>query len=263
LQLEAGDHPQPVDDLLGGLASAVASTAGQDAKDQLNRLWITKVYDFCRQAINGRYPLAADSQREVTLADFGQFFRPGGRMDAFFQENLARHVDTSRRSWRLNRGAPEISTGALRAFQLAHRIKEQFFEGGASMPVVRFQLRPISMSASADQFLLNIDGQLVEYRHDPRSLIPLQWPAPSPTGQVYFRFSPPASFGPSGLTERGPWAWFRILDHASIQPTDLPERFGLSFKLGDYWAQYELWAASAFNPFDRSELRRFWCPQRL
>jgi len=263
LMLESGDHPSPVSDLLGGVSSAVATISGEEAKDQLNRLWGTKVYDFCRKAINGRYPLVASSKREVTLADFGQFFGPGGRMDAFFQENLARHVDTSGRSWRLNRGAPQISSGALRAFQLAHRIKEQFFEGGGSMPVVRFQLRPVSMSADAEQFLLNIDGQSVEYRHDPRAPLPLQWPTSSPTGQVYFRFSPPATYGPSGLTERGPWAWFRILDHAKIKPTNLPERFGLSFKLGNYWAEYELWAASAFNPFDRSELRRFWCPQKL
>jgi type VI secretion system protein ImpL len=263
LKLEGEQLPEPLGKLLGDLASNSIVIASGDVRAELNRQWQSKVLDFYRKALSGRYPLSPDSRREATLEDFGTFFAPGGLVDAFFKENLAAHVDTSRRQWSLNRGAPAISSEALRQFQLAARIRDEFFRAGAGSPSVQFQLKPITMDVAATQFLLELDGQKVTYRHDPPRPESLQWPAPNPTGQVSVRFVPAADFGPSGLTEDGPWAWFRILDQARIETTDLPERYLLRFEVGGRWAQYELRASSAFNPFNRSALEQFRCPERL
>ena len=263
LKLDAEGQPEPLGKLLNDLATNATITVSGDVRGQLNRLWQTTGLDFYRKALSGRYPLSSGSRREATLEDFGAFFGPGGLVDAFFKEHLSNHVDTSRRQWALNRGAPAISAEALRQFQLAAKIRDEFFRAGASSPSVQFQLKPITMDVAATQFLLDLDGQKVTYRHDPPRPASLQWPAPNPTGQVSVRFVPAAELGPSGLTEDGPWAWFRVLDQARIEATDLPERYLLRFEVGGRWAQYELRASSAFNPFNRSALEQFRCPERL
>jgi type VI secretion system protein ImpL len=163
----------------------------------------------------------------------------------------------------LNRGAPAISTEALRHLQLAARKRDEFIREGAGSHSVKFQFNPITNDVAATQILLDLDGQKVTYLHDPHRPESLQWPAPIPTGQVCVRFVRAADFGPSGLTVDGQWAWFRILVLARIESTDLPERFLLRFVVGGRWAQYELRASSAFNPFNRSALEQFLCPERL
>ena len=75
--------------------------------------------------------------------------------------------------------------------------------------------------------------------------------------------SPPAPDGASMLRERGPWAWFRVLDKANISPAQQPEHFQVEFRIGDRSATYELIARSAYNPFRFDELERFRCPESL
>ncbi len=64
-------------------------------------------------------------------------------------------------------------------------------------------------------------------------------------------------------SERGPWAWFKVLDDFQMQPTGQPEHFEVVFDVGGRKATYELVARSAYNPFKLEELAEFRCPQRL
>ena len=90
----------------------------------------------------------------------------------------------------------------------------------------------------------------------------LQWPAPNGTGQVRIVFEDAQGNRP-GVTERGPWAWFRVLDKARIEPTNVADRFKVTFSLGGHSASYELQASSVRNPFQLDALTAFRCPERL
>lgn len=267
LNLVARAQPAPVGALLRAVVGKSSSITKGSERERLNSLWGSTVVPFCRKGINGRYPLVRNSRQEVTQEDFGRFFGPGGLMDDFFLKNLKPFVDTSGGHWRwasADNVSLGMSAGVLTEFQRAAYIKDMFFRGGGPMASVRFELKPLTMDADIDRFLLDLDGQVVTYSHDPARPAPLQWPGPQSTRQVRIQISPPAPSGRSGLTEDGPWAWFRFLDKAArIETTAQPERFTITFNIDGRKAAFELWASSVLNPFGAEAFENFHCPERL
>ena len=54
-----------------------------------------------------------------------------------------------------------------------------------------------------------------------------------------------------------------MLDKTGLQPGTQPETFITRFERDDRWAEYQVRANSAYNPFDLGELRAFRCPDQL
>ena len=130
------------------------------------------------------------------------------------------------------------------------------------MPATSFDLKPVGMDPDTTHFMLNIDGQRINYSHGPLLSETLNWPSSSTFSQVQVQFSPETPIGGS-RTEHGAWAWFRMLDKSSIQAVDGTEQFRLTFTLADRWITYDLSARSAYNPFKLSQLRSFRCVPNL
>ncbi|AUB81496.1 type VI secretion system membrane subunit TssM [Candidatus Thiodictyon syntrophicum] len=260
-QAAAAQHPV-VAGVLGTLAQDSATLVAGGARVQLNNLWTATPLPFCREAIQGRYPVEPGSRRDTTLADFGRLFGPGGLLDAFFKDHLAPLVDSSRRPWRWTNADLGIPTAVLAQFQRAEVIREAFFAGGGKTPAVEFELTPTSLDRLATQFTLDLGGQVLDYRQGPRKPQTLKWPAPEGLGRARITFTGIDGKTP-GQTEEGPWAWFRLLDRARLQATAQPELFRLVFTLSGFSASFDLRATSVRNPFDLKELRGFSCPERL
>ncbi len=91
----------------------------------------------------------------------------------------------------------------------------------------------------------------------------MDWPGPDQNAEVRIEMSPPGPGGSSMVRERGPWAWFRVLDQANISPAAQAEHFLVEFKMGDRSATYELIARSAYNPFRFEGLEQFRCPESI
>jgi type VI secretion system protein ImpL len=265
LKLQAKRQPPPVNGWLEAVASNSASLTLGDARGHVRDAWAAEVLPFCRRATASRYPFVRGTTQDVTLDDFARLFGPGGLLDAFFQKYLSPFVETAASTWQW-RPVGDSSLGSspqvLREFQRAAEIKEAFFGAGAT-PSVKFQLRPISMDSSIERFALDLDGQQVSYSHGPARPTALVWPGPGGAGQVTIEMSPPAATGRSAQTLIGPWAWFRLLDDASIEPTSQPEEFRVTFDLGGRKAVYALTASSVQNPFRLPALRAFRCPEKL
>jgi type VI secretion system protein ImpL len=266
MEMEASRQPDMVKGLLEGAASDTQTIAFAGVAAQINSEWRSRGLPFCQQAISGRYPIVRSSREEIRLDDFGQFFGPGGIVDTFFDEFLANYVDMSSRPWRVRSSGAvpiSISDDALRQFERANAIKSTFFRGGGNLPSVRFEMQPIGMDAEILRFSLNLAGKQIQYSHGPTIPEYMDWPGPDQNGEVRLEITPPSTAGSSMLRERGPWAWFRVLDKANITPAAHPEHFGVEFNLGGRSARYELIARSAYNPFRFEELEQFRCPQTL
>ena len=141
-------------------------------------------------------------------------------------------------------------------------IKDTFFKAGGNQPSVSFELRPLGMDQTINQFTLDLEGQRVTYAFGPLVPAPMQWPGPKP-GEVRIEMTPPVAGASSMLRESGPWAWFKVLDRANPTPTDRSETFRVEFKVGQRTAQYDLIARSAYNPFRFPDLEQFRCPESL
>jgi type VI secretion system protein ImpL len=263
LLADAPRMPDPVSGIMAGVAQASTALTVGGAKSQVDGLWQSGVKQLCQRALGGRYPMNRGSQTDVNLDDFTQLFSPGGRIDQFFNTNLAPFVDMSTRPWKWARvGNTElgISDAALMQFQRAADIRDAFFATGAAG--ASFELVPVELDASATQVLIDLDGQQLLYNHGPPRPVSMKWPGPGGTGQVRISFSPPLGSAPSTITKNGPWSIFRLFDEGRIRAVQ-SDRFTVTFNVGGRSATFELRAGSVNNPFSMPALRDFRCPDSL
>jgi type VI secretion system protein ImpL len=259
---ESARLPEPVRGLLQDLAAAGTGQALSTLRQNLSSEVSSQIGQFCRQAIEGRYPFVRNSSRDVTRDDFAAIFGPGGRMDDFFNRQLAQYVDTSTRPWSFKRIQDQSLGGAgnLLQFQRAATIRDVFFRSGGTL---RVDFKPLEMDPSITSFTLDVDGQLVRYAHGPQQLQSVQWPGPRGGLNTRIQITPPGPSGTSGMAIDGPWALFRMLDRANIEPGSNPERFRVSFAIDGRSAVFEVTTSSVQNPFRLRELSEFRCPDGL
>jgi type VI secretion system protein ImpL len=259
LQQQAAALPPPIGALVTSIASrSQALTTGQ-ARGELASRYEQQVLRDCREVVNGRYPFQADSRVDVPLADFARVFGYGGVFDTFFKENLASIVDTSRAPWIWRSGASgsiAAPDSMLREFEAAQVIRDTFFRPGGQLPEVRFNVAPSYLDAGATRFVMELDGQTVEYRHGPERNSLLVWPGPMP-GMGAISFEDRTDAHPN-TTFAGPWALFRMLDAATVQ-ADSDVRYRATFRAGSNEARVVIEATSIRNPFTKSALRQFRC----
>ncbi|HEU4373794.1 MAG TPA: type VI secretion IcmF C-terminal domain-containing protein, partial [Telluria sp.] len=204
----------------------------------------------------GRYPLLRTAGKEVTPDDFGKFFGPGGVMDDFFAKNLATQVDMGGAQWKWRNAG--IAQDVLNQFQRAARLREMFFAAGGRQPALRFELTAMGADPALTKVQLDIDGQMVAYAPGTAARpVPIALPSGKGGGQVRFDATPPLR---ADLRSDGPWAWFRMLDKGTLEPSAQGERYKLTFDLDGRKAVYELNASSVINPFRRDALEQFRCP---
>jgi len=264
MKMESARLPEPLKSMTQTLSSGNLNIIMGSSKAQLNKLWQSEVLPLYKSGLEGRYPFSKRSSRDTALQDFSRFFAPNGILDQFFNTHLKAFVDTSGKTWKLiaqNNQSIGIAPGVLIQFQYADKIREVFFQGGSQMPLVKFNLKPVSLDANASRFWLNLEGQQSDYRHGPTRSTQLQWPGTDGSGSVRFGFDTLDGKQVS-RAEEGPWAWFRVLDKAGIQIT-AQDKFLLTFDIDGLQAGYELSATSVDNPFALRELQNFQFPLSL
>lgn len=156
----------------------------------------------------------------------------------------------------------DLSPQSLAQFRHAAWIRSVYFQDGGQQPSLHFVMKPVSLSADASQFLLEVDGQNIEYRHGPAIPRRMSWPGTQGAERARVVFDR-LSGGTFSTTRDGPWGWFRLLDEARLKTVHSGDRLRVTFKVSDLQATYELQAASVANPFADRDRTRFTCPARL
>jgi type VI secretion system protein ImpL len=230
----------------------VVRTASGDLEDRYRR----EVLRECTTALTGRYPFTPGSATDLPLSDFARLFGHGGVYDAFFQNNLAVMVDTSRSPWSWRPGAVSSSPAMLARFEAAQRVRDAFFPAGSRVPDLRFSVTLTDLDAAATRFILEIDGQRLEDRRGPPRPVTVTWPARSP-GDAAATFEDRYGAWPA-MRFVGPWAWFRLMDAAQARP-ESELRVGFRVQHSGHQARVAVEAASLRNPFTRRDWQQFRC----
>lgn len=264
VKLEAQGKPAPLGEVLKSVDGSGAGLTSGSERERLNSLWSAGPAPFCRQAVAGRYPLTRGAAQDVTADDFGKFFAPGGMVDEFFQKNLAQYVDMGGARWRwrptANNGTLGIGQPVLDEFQRAAQIRDAFFASGARQASMRFDLKPAAVDPALTKLTLDIDGQSFNV-FPAGSAMTFQLPSGKGNGQVALAAEPASAH--SSLHTEGSWAWFRMLDKASVEPGAQGERYKVTFDLDGRKAVLDMTASSVVNPFRRSTLEQFRCVDKL
>lgn len=264
LQSEIGRMPAPMERWATQVVQASAGAAIGGARSEINASWQSEVLPFCTRAIDGRYPFDRQAQADVTLQDFGRLFGPSGLMETFFDENLARFVDTSQDPWqvrRVNGIDVGISNAVVQQFQRADDIKNSFFVA-PGLPDVTLDIIPSALDPGVEQVTLETGGQTVSYAHGPPQASALRWPGEQ-GARTRVAFTPVRSDLRNDITPEGPWAFFRLLDAAEVRRTNVSDRSRVVFNVGGRIAIFQLRAGSVLNPFTLDAFNTFSCPASL
>jgi type VI secretion system protein ImpL len=250
--------PAPISEMVAQIGSKGEALAKGEAGRELANRYQTEVASECRQLIAGRYPFDPTSAVDVALADFGRVFGYGGLFDNFFRDRLAKLIDNSTKPWRWREGAGAIggSLALLNQFQTTDRIRQIYFHPGSQTPELRFGLTAESLDATVRRLAVEVDGQLLEYRHGPLHAVPIVWPGAA-SGQSSVLFEEGAGAGPNHVYH-GPWSLFRLLDEATVTAQS-DVRYSVGLHIDGRAAGLTLEATSVRNPFARNELRGFRC----
>ena len=264
LKLEADGKPAPLGALLKSVDAGGAGLTSGSERERLSSLWTSGPAQFCRQAIAGRYPLVRGSAQDVTPDDFGKFFGPAGLVDDFFQKNLLQYVDMGGAQWKWRATANNASLGigqeVLDSFQRAARVRDAWFANGGRQASIRFDLKPLAVDPAITKLTLDIDGQVLALAANGAGM-PFQLPSGKGSGGVRLDGAPASAH--SSQRSDGPWAWFRMLDKAALEPAAQGERYKVTFDLDGRRAVLDMTASSVVNPFRRANLEGFRCLERL
>ncbi len=265
MRMESAHLPEPLKSMIQILATGNQNIIFGNSMSGLNQLWKTEILPLYQLGIQGRYPFAKTSDREVTLDDFGHFFSPNGLVDQFFNSNLKAFVDTSGETWRTitqNNQSISVSPEALAQIQTITKLRQLFFVGDGQKPLVKFNLKPLFLNSKAFSFWLNIEGQQIKYTlNEDKKTVPFQWPGIDGSQLVSFGFE--TRDGKKIHKEiEGQWALFRVLDATSIEKVD-QDKYQLTFDIDGVQAYYELSANSVNNPFSLNDFDNIHLPLSL
>ncbi|KWB48615.1 type VI secretion system membrane subunit TssM [Burkholderia ubonensis] len=264
LRAQAGRLPTPFREVLDDLSNVANGSVATVEQRSVAQRAGANVGDFCRQAIDGRYPFARGSSRDVAPSDFAQLFAPGGLMDDFFQKNLQPIVDTTSHPWRFanrNADADPAAAAMLASFEKAAVIRDVYFGGGARAAQLKAQIQPLEMDPAIAEMVLDVDGQIVRYAHGPLVPSAVQWPGPRGSNQVRLQASG-TSGAADGITTDGPWALHRLFDRAALSAGRGSEQMVARFSVDGKPIVLLVTASSVRNPFRLAQMESFACPPK-
>jgi type VI secretion system protein ImpL len=238
--------------LVSQIGESSEGTVNREATSELQDLYLQTVVPACQALIAGKYPFAS-SNVDVQLTDLGTVFGFDGAFDKFFNEHLAKQVDTTGAVWQWRPGSVMLSNTLLAQFQEAQQLRDMFFKPGSKTPSVKFFVTFGDLDSSATRFVLQIDGQYFDDKHARQEVT---WPG-SQSGSATTAwesryYDPTKAFG-------GPWAWFHLMDEYREGVPD-PQHVLLNVKNRYHRVHITIEPSSAAaNPFTSASWRQFSC----
>jgi type VI secretion system protein ImpL len=266
LRADSAQRPEPVRAIMHDIADYTWTALLKEAHDYVDSVWTREVLPVCQGVIFQRYPLYASGTEDITLKDFGDFFRPGGIVDDFYEKYMSTLVVNRRTGLvpaRIDGIAVPMRADALNQFQRAREIRTAFFSGSGSAPSVKFALKPVFLDANVLRATFVMDGKEIVYRHELPRAYDLEWPTRTEASTASVTLT--LIDGKEEKVERsGPWALFRLVDASQLSSQGTADRFTFTIgKAAGAHISYELRAASVSNPFSLSVLRAYRCPDNL
>lgn len=265
LKMTADTMPAPFRAVLHQLAVDGSRGVNQGIGQLLSHQMQAAVADTCRMTIEGNYPFAPDSTRDVSIDDFTRMFAQGGVIDDFFMRTLAPFVDTAAKPWRyrtLPSATEPVQGPDLEPFEHAKAIRDIFFNDPDRRQLnwqadIRIpELDPAVMSLSLD-----FDGQTTLYQHGPVVPFRITWPGPRRGVHAQITASPGIRPDTSTIAADGPWALMRLLRKGRVVEAATSGRTRVVFSFDGREAALDIASTgSVANPLTSDVLKTFRCP---
>lgn len=247
--------PEPVANWTKQLANDDWFLIMNDTKQYINTQWKTMVYDDYMKSIDARYPFDTTQKEEVALHDFNRFFSTHGVFNRFIEQYIKPFLDTSEAQWKpkeLNNFMLPISSETLQEIIRANIISNMFFAENADASQIHFSLQKSDLDPLISSLYLAIGTKAFNDTQDNSSYTEFEWPASDV--KLTIKLAEGQEFN---LEEKGPWAWFRILQKAEVQTDNDSAQLQVLLGVGGNSGRYLLKAKNEMNPFTPGVLNGF------
>ncbi|WP_339846487.1 type VI secretion system membrane subunit TssM [uncultured Halopseudomonas sp.] len=266
LRVSSSNLPQPIGAWMENLAEDSWMLVLGDAYTYLNQRYRSELFNSYSNSLGERYPFVTESESDVVLADFREFFREQGTADAFFDSYLKAFVTDNSGAFSLRwvdgRALP-LSREFLAQMDKLQTIRRSFFAENPNEPQILFKLEPHSLDSSLGRASFRFGAQSMEYRHGPIIQTSFRWPADNGEGRTSLTVEDLGGRRVGIEQNTGPWSLFRLLDMMEVAHHSDRDVLMLKANLGGLRANYLLHSQRSPNPFDLSLLRNFSLPARL
>jgi len=220
--------------------------------------WNELVFMPFQKTLAGKYPFAAGGP-DASIADFTEFFRPGGTFWSYYDANMKALVKEDGTA----AGQTRVREDIANYVRWARRIRDGFFTANPAEPALSFQVRTSTAVVEGPQvFALNmhldVNGQFTRYSNGVPQWEALQWPGPDPTVGAVLRAQMAHGVIAESKTFPGPWGFFKLLDQAQWGGT--PEAPRVTWRLAANQSQlvldYDIQPRGSAHPFQRDFFRQ-------
>lgn len=251
--------PEPLGRWVNELATEAWNVIMIEAIKSLEIEWNEKVVIPYRQTLANRYPFAPGAKLDAPLSEFERFFGYSGTLDAFYQQNLKVFIDNDLGT--NESGKSLIHPNVLRQLEVAEKIRRTFFKKQNGLGI-QFSIQPINMSGNRRRGVLNLDGQLVEYRHASSIPVSLIWPN-SMRDNVESKLTLiGGDRGNKALTYTSAWGLLRMINSGKL--TNVKNNsFDVRYDIDNGYIIYRVFVDESDNPFAGGLFSQFNLPGTL
>ncbi|MBW7982464.1 type VI secretion system membrane subunit TssM [Enterobacillus tribolii] len=261
VQQMAKNLPDPLNRWVGELAEQAWRVVMIEAIQYLEIEWGNSVVKPWQTYLSGRYPFTPNARDDAPLSEFERFFKPGGTLDAFYQQNLKPFIENEL-TWGSD-GQVLIRSDIRQQLEAAQKIRETFFTPQNGLGT-QYAIETVELSSGKRRSVLNMDGQLLEYTHGRARTVHLVWPNSMRAGvESKLTLVPDISDkAPRSIGFIGPWAQLRLIN--SGQLTSVSEgSFNVRFNVDGGYMIYRVHVDASDNPFAGGLFSRFNLPETL
>jgi type VI secretion system protein ImpL len=248
----------PVDMFTG---KGLPQMAGGRLPAELIQPWTLLLLHPFEKTLMGKYPVTATGP-DASLADFIEFFRPGGTFWSFYDANLKAYVTEDGQPAGMIQLPPEY----LACVHHAREIRDAFFSANPQQPSLSFAVRTTTASFEGPQVFVrkvhfDVGGQFITYANGVPQWDPVQWPGPDPGVGAALRVEVALGVTAESKSFPGPWGLFHLLDQATWSgSSDAPKAiWRLNAGQSKIVLDYDIQPRATTHPF-RSEFLRFNVP---
>lgn len=263
LRLVASSKPEPIKRWLLAIADKSWQYLMEDASHYINTAWQDTVYQPYQTHIADRFPFA-DTDKEVDLQKFTEFFGSSGLVMNFYNTFLKQFIDVSPNEWHWKKidGATLVQNeDVLRQIQQAVRIHDTFFPNNDNKLSLQFSLQPYKLNNQIKTIRFNINDKEFVDKTNSKSSHSMNWPIEGAfkAAAVQMRLKNNHS---ASMAYNGDWAWFKLVKN-SLQNMLSRNELILNFSKQEKPTQYLLYTSGKLNPFLAINMQRFKLPADL
>lgn len=253
--------PEPLGRWLFELSNEAWNVIVIEAIRSLEVEWNEKVIKPYKQYIANRYPFNPKAKTDVPLSEFERFFAPKGTLDKFYQQNLKPFIENNLG------GNSEVHTllraDVLKQLALADRIRKTYFTQQDQLGI-QFSIQPMTLSGNKRRSILNIDGQLIDYRQSSSQMVKLIWPNSMRTTveSKLTLIGSEARPSSKSITFNGAWSLLRMINAGQLSNITNTS-FDLRFTIDGGYIVYRLYFDESDNPFEGRLFSGFALPETL